>query len=129
MIGVIPAEGGYRPSAEDIRRFRQELMGPADETATRPATESEDFFSTSACRDLLFHVQEHQLTLPEIKAFLNENRLEFLGFELPGHVVESFRRRFPTDRTMIDLDLWHIFETESPLVFAGMYEFWVQKPC
>jgi len=104
-------------------------MGPADETATRPATESEDFFSMSACRDLLFHVQEHQLTLPEIKAFLNENRLEFLGFELPGHVVESFRRRFPTAGTMIDLDLWHIFETENPLVFAGMYEFWVQKPC
>jgi tetratricopeptide (TPR) repeat protein/SAM-dependent methyltransferase len=123
------AERGYRSCAEDIRRFRQELMGPGDAPVMRPATESEDFFSTSTCRDLLFHVQEDQLTLPEIKVFLAENRLEFLGFELAGHVVETFRRRFPSDRTMIDLDLWHIFETENPLVFAGMYEFWVQKPC
>jgi hypothetical protein len=30
---------------------------------------------------------------------------------------------------MIDLDLWHIFETENPVVFAGMYDFWIQKPC
>ncbi len=121
------AQRGYRPCAEDIRRFRQELAGSGHETSKRPAAESEDFFSTSACRDLLFHVQEHQSTLPEIKAFLGQNQLEFLGFELAGHVLEHFRRRFPADRTMIDLDLWHIFETENPLVFAGMYEFWIQK--
>ena len=29
-----------------------------------------DFYSTSECRDLLFHVQEHRMTLPQIKAFL-----------------------------------------------------------
>lgn len=123
------AEHGYRPCAEDIRRFRQELMGVGDDISTRPATESEDFFSTSACRDLLFHVQEHQSTLPEIKLFLSQNRLDFLGFELAGHVLEHFRQRFPLDAAMIDLDLWHIVETENPLVFAGMYEFWIQKAC
>jgi SAM-dependent methyltransferase len=123
------AQRGYRPCAEDIRRFRQELAGFGDDTSIRPATESEDFFSTSACRDLLFHVQEHQSTLPEIKAFISQNWLEFLGFELAGHVLQHFRRRFPFDRTVTDLDLWHIFETENPLVFAGMYEFWIQKAC
>jgi hypothetical protein len=30
---------------------------------------------------------------------------------------------------MIDLDLWHIFETENALVFADMYQFWIQKAC
>jgi len=122
------AERGYRPCAEDIRRFRQEIAGVGDNTSTTPATESEDFFSTSACRDLLFHVQENQLTLPEIKAFLSQDQLEFLGFELPGHVLQHFRQRFHSEKAMIDLDLWHIFETENPLVFAGMYEFWIQKP-
>jgi SAM-dependent methyltransferase len=122
------AQRGYRPSADDIRRFRQEFIDFSEATSTRPAVESEDFFSTSGCRDLLFHVQEHQLTLPEIKAFIGENRLEFLGFELAGHVLEHFGRRFPSDRTMTDLDLWHTFETENPLVFAGMYQFWIQKP-
>ncbi len=121
------AQRGYRPCADDIRRFRQELAGLGDDTSIRPPTGSEDFFSTSACRDLLFHVQEHQTTLPEIKAFLGENHLDFLGFELPGHVLQQFQRQCPSDRTMTDLDLWHMFETENPHVFAGMYEFWIQK--
>jgi SAM-dependent methyltransferase len=121
------AQRGYRPRAEDIRQFRQELIGFGDDTSTRPAIESEDFFTTSACRDLLFHVQEDQLTLPEIKAFLSQNRLEFLGFELASQALQHFRQRFPFDRAMIDLDLWHIFETENPSVFAGMYDFWIQK--
>ena len=38
------AEHGYRPCAEDIRRFRQELMGVGDDISTRPATESRGFF-------------------------------------------------------------------------------------
>ena len=28
---------------------------------------------------------------------------------------------------MTDLDSWHMFETENPTTFAGMYQFWVQK--
>ena len=122
------AERGYRPCAEDIRRFRQELAGAGDENSRRPATDSEDFYSTSACRDLLFHVQEHQATLPEIKTFVQQQELEFLGFELPRHVERHFRERFPDAGAMTDLDLWHVFETENPLVFAGMYEFWIAKP-
>jgi tetratricopeptide (TPR) repeat protein/2-polyprenyl-3-methyl-5-hydroxy-6-metoxy-1,4-benzoquinol methylase len=121
------AERGYGASAEDIRRCRQDLAGFGDGTALGRVTEFSDFFSTSACRDLLFHVQEHQMTLPEISPFLRQNRLELLGFALPGHVLQNFRRRFPNDKTMTDLDLWHIFETENPSTFAGMYQFWVQK--
>jgi 2-polyprenyl-3-methyl-5-hydroxy-6-metoxy-1,4-benzoquinol methylase len=120
-------ERGYRPSAEDIRRCRQELTSFGDDTPLKRATEWSDFFSTSTCRDLLFHVQEHQFTLPEISAFLNQNRLEFLGFTLPGHVLQNFRRRFPSDKTMTNLDHWHSFETENPMIFAGMYQFWIQK--
>jgi tetratricopeptide (TPR) repeat protein/2-polyprenyl-3-methyl-5-hydroxy-6-metoxy-1,4-benzoquinol methylase len=121
------AKRGYGPSAEDIRRCRQELTGVGDDTPLSRATELLDFFSTSACRDLLFHVQEHQLTLPMISSFLRQNRLEFLGFHLPGHVLQNFRQRFPNDKTMTDLNLWHIFEIENPSIFAGMYQFWIQK--
>ena len=123
------AERGYRPSAEDIRRCRQELISFGDGTPLKRATEWSDFFSTSTCRDLLFHVQEHQFTLPEISTFLSQNRLEFLGFNLPGHVLQNFRRRFPGDKTMTDLDHWHSFETENPVIFVGMYQFWIQKTC
>jgi tetratricopeptide (TPR) repeat protein/SAM-dependent methyltransferase len=122
------AQRGYRPAAEDIRRCRQELTSFVDDTPLKRVTELSDFFSTSACRDLLFHVQEHQLTLPEIRDFLTQNRLEFLGFEVPSHLLANFRRRFPDDKTMTDLNLWHIFERENPATFVGMYQFWIQKP-
>jgi tetratricopeptide (TPR) repeat protein/SAM-dependent methyltransferase len=118
------AQRGYRPSTEEIRRCRQELTSFGDGTPLKRVTELSDFFTTSACRDLLFHVQEHQLTLPEISTFLSQNRLEFLGFNLPGHVLQNFRRRFPNDK---DLNHWHSFETENPVIFAGMYQFWIQK--
>jgi tetratricopeptide (TPR) repeat protein/SAM-dependent methyltransferase len=121
------AERGYRPSAEDIRRCRQELTSFGDGTPLKRATEWSDFFSTSTCRDLLFHIQEHQFTLPEISTFLSQNRLEFLGFNLPGHVLQNFRRRFPDDKTMTDLNHWHNFEIENQMIFAGMYQFWIQK--
>ena len=123
------AKSGYRAGADDIRRCRQEITSLADGTSIRRIAEWSDFFTTSACRDLLFHVQEHQMTLPEIKAFLSQNGLQFLGFDTAGHIREQFRRRFPGDRAMLDLDHWHTFETENALVFAGMYQFWIQKAC
>ncbi len=89
--------------------------------------ESRTFFSISECRDLLFHVQEHRLTLPDIKAFLAANNLQFLGFELGPRILEQYRMRFPEDEAMTDLDRWHIFESENPRTFTAMYQFWVQK--
>ena len=121
------AQRGYGPSAREIRQFRQELTGLGSDTSLAKATEWVDFYSTSACRDLLFHVQEHQLTLPAIDSFLRQNRLEFLGFDLPGGVLQNFRRRFPNAKTLDDLALWHVFEIENPSTFVGMYQFWIRK--
>jgi tetratricopeptide (TPR) repeat protein/2-polyprenyl-3-methyl-5-hydroxy-6-metoxy-1,4-benzoquinol methylase len=129
LIGArkIIAQRSYRASPEDIRLCRQELISFGDDTPLKRATEMPDFFSTSACRDLLFHVQEHQFTLPEISTFLNQNRLQFLGFETQGRVRQGYRCRFPDDQTMTDLNRWHVFETENPAIFVGMYQFWTQK--
>ena len=121
------AERGYGSGADDIRRFRQELMATGSEMASKMASEHRDFFSTSECRDLLFHRQEHRFTLPQIGAFLAECGLAFLGFELEGSVLGQFRRRFPDPGALADLDLWHAFETENPHTFIGMYQFFVQK--
>jgi SAM-dependent methyltransferase len=122
------AERGYARTADDIRRFRQDLMQADPDLATRLAAECRDFFTTSECRDLLFHRQEHRFTLPAIKSFLAETGLEFLGFEIEGRVLAEFRRRFPDRAALSDLDRWHMFETDNPRTFAGMYQFYVQKP-
>jgi hypothetical protein len=86
-----------------------------------------DFFSTSECRDLLFHVQEHHLTLPEIDSFLSRHNLHFIGFELAPGIAANYRYRFPEDRSMTKLASWQVFETENPITFASMYQFWIQN--
>jgi tetratricopeptide (TPR) repeat protein/SAM-dependent methyltransferase len=121
------AARGYRPTADDIRRCRQDLFKCPDGTPLHNVTKNQDFFSLSECRDLLFHVQEHRLTLPEIAAFITENNLQFLGFDIGPPIRRDYARRFPNDVAMTDLAQWHRYETENPDSFITMYQFWVQK--
>ncbi len=123
----IIAERGYQPNAEDIRRLRREVVSAGAVPPWTSIATYSDFFSTSSCRDLLFHVQEHRLTLPQIRAFIGENDLAFLGFEIDAAVLRQYGKRFPGDGAATDLDHWHIFESENPKTFAAMYQFWVQK--
>jgi SAM-dependent methyltransferase len=119
------AERGFGESADAIRRCRQELSRYDEGSALRNVTKYADFFTTSECRDLLFHVQEQQLSIPEIAAFLRAHGLNFLGFT--GAVGHAYRARFQADAAMTDLEQWHQFEIEHPMAFTGMYQFWVQK--
>lgn len=115
-------------SAEDIRSFRQELIQNGDPRAYASVLGSEDFFSLSACRDLLFHVQEQHTTLGEIACFIRDHNLGLLGFELDDAVLAAYRKRFPQDRAATDLACWEAFEADHPGLFGGMYIFWIQKP-
>ena len=121
------AEKNRGDSADDIREFRQQLMQTHEPDVQTAILNSEDFFSMSACRDLLFHVQEHHVTLPKIRAFLESHGLRFIGFELPGAILDAYRKRFPDDAAAIDLVHWEAFEDEHPDMFARMYDFWVWK--
>ena len=125
---AVIAEQGYKATtANEIRECRQYLIGENRRFDFETITKSFDFFSTSACRDLLFHAQEHSMTLLCIEEFLQENNLTFLGFEIDGAVLRAYRNRFPDDRFGTSLRQWQIFEYENPLTFFGMYEFWLQK--
>ncbi len=121
------AEGGYLPNAADIRRCRQDLMAADDAPWFKVLTTSRSFYVTGECRDLLFHVEEHRFTLPQIKEMLRTFGLDFLGFSLKVHVTRRFAERYPDDKTQTNLDHWHAFETEFPNTFAGMYQFLAQK--
>jgi tetratricopeptide (TPR) repeat protein/SAM-dependent methyltransferase len=121
------AERGYRPVAQDIRRCRENIIAAAD-TVLQSVTKWPDFFTTSECRDLLFHVQEHRITLPEIKAFLAANSLNFAGFVLDAVTLQKFAARNPDRSALTDLDRWHEFEIGAPDTFANMYLFMVHKP-
>jgi tetratricopeptide (TPR) repeat protein/SAM-dependent methyltransferase len=122
------AERGYRPVPDDIRRCREEILAADDGSLLKSASTFSDFFTTNECRDLIFHVQEHQMTLPQIKAFLAETGVQFTGFVLDAATLQLFAARFPEAGAMFDLDRWHAFETEAPATFAKMYQFFVRKP-
>jgi Flp pilus assembly protein TadD/SAM-dependent methyltransferase len=119
------AQSGYGSTPAEIRRFRRDLMQRDDETA-RNIMCFNDFYTTSECRDLLFHVQEHRMTLPAVKQFLAEQKLQFIGFEIDRGTARTYTARFPADAAMTDLNQWHIFEQDNPDTFAAMYRFWVR---
>jgi SAM-dependent methyltransferase len=122
------AERGYRPVPDDIRRCREEILAADDGSLLKSASTFSDFFTTNECRDLIFHVQEQQMTLPEIKAFLAETGVQFTDFVLDAATLQLFAARFPEAGAMFDLDRWHAFETEAPATFTKMYQFFVRKP-
>lgn len=121
------AEQGFGAIPEDIHRCRQALLAMAPDSPLRQVAASPDFYCTSTCRDLLFHVQEHRMTLPVIQEFLTENRLQFIGFIIDHTIKQRYGDLFPEDRQQTDLALWHRFELTHPQTFGGMYQFMVQK--
>jgi 2-polyprenyl-3-methyl-5-hydroxy-6-metoxy-1,4-benzoquinol methylase len=121
------AERGYDATADNIRRCRQQFMNPDQQTNFAETLRSSDFYSMSTCRDLLFHAQEHRMTLTAIDKFLQDNGLLFVGFEIDRQVLRAYRQRFPDDRAATSLIHWHTFEIENPSTFTNMYQFWIQK--
>jgi tetratricopeptide (TPR) repeat protein/SAM-dependent methyltransferase len=111
-------------TAHDVRQARQRLM--QDDQYPQLALHP-DFFSISTCRDLLFHVQEHPVSLAAIDGFLRSNGLKFIGFSLDDAVLAAYRRRFSDDPGATDLNHWQEFETDNPDTFSGMYQFWLQR--
>jgi Tfp pilus assembly protein PilF/SAM-dependent methyltransferase len=121
------AQRGYGSSPDEIRRFRQDFIASEDSPMRSAVLDCPDFYSISECRDLLFHVQEHRMTIPQLQIFFEENDLRFLGFGTDAQLRQTYAQRFPADETFANLDNWHTFEQENPATFNGMYQFWVQK--
>jgi tetratricopeptide (TPR) repeat protein/SAM-dependent methyltransferase len=119
---------GFQGSTAGIRQARRTIMDLEEGYPARRILNRPDFYATSTCRDLLFHVQEHRFGLEDIGSMLNRLGLAFVGFELAGRAASrEYRRRYPDDRNMVDLRNWAEFEVDHPETFAGMYLFWVRR--
>jgi SAM-dependent methyltransferase len=122
------AEHGFPATAAGIRQCRQELTAEANIARFAPLLGISDFYAASACRDLLFHVQEHRYTLLQLKDIIASLGMRFIGLYLEPGVEKAYLARFPDDKAKTKLDNWHQFETDNPATFIGMYQFLVQKP-
>ena len=127
MARAFITEHGYGATANEIRQSRQHVMDLHKSPIFGTTINSLDFFSISACRDLLFHVQEHVMLLTDVDTFLQQNNLTFLGFEIDRDVLHAYKQRFPCDPAATNLGQWQTFENENPDTFASMYQFWIQK--
>ena len=116
------------PDLNNIRDFRRRILECTSENPMYNLRLHSDFYSASACRDLIFHYTEHRYTLPQIRQALDELRLDFLGFIFDDLKIPNlYRDSFPKDKEMKDFRLWDQFETRHPNTFSGMYKFWCQK--
>jgi len=123
-------EKGYSATSDGIRKFREYVLNNKSRVDLEifNLVYSPDFYSTSECRDLVFHAQETQFTLLDIEAAINDLGLQFLGFEMPrSGVLTQFRSLNPDEDASVSLARWHEFEEENPNTFGELYEFWVQK--
>lgn len=113
---------------DDIRTFRSSILSAPIDSPLALLRGSDDFYSMSGARDLLFHVQEHCFTLPRIAAMLNKLGLRFITMDaLHPAVRQEYLNRYPQDKAFADLNNWHDFETQYPDTFVGMYHFWCEK--
>lgn len=114
---------GYPETLESLRQIRKECIKNRDNAFVH----SVDFFSTSALRDLIFHRNEHQFTIPQIQSCLQELGLKFIGFH-NSDIYERYMEVFPSNRDYENLDNWQIVEEKYPTMFFGMYQFICHKP-
>ena len=111
---------------DEIRNFRRDVLFSQNQQITNISNWA-SFYSTSECRDLCFHVQEHRFTIEQLKQIIEVNQLQFLGFLLPQSVKSLFNNYFPEDTKLTKLENWSIFEERHPHTFRQMYQFWICK--
>lgn len=122
------AQRGFNPTPDGIRAARHELLQLGSGHPAFAVTRFLDFYTMSECRDLLFHVQESCLTIPDIARLLETCGLRFIGFAFAGTRVQGvYKERYPDDPAMTNLENWHDFEQHRPDTFEEMYQFWCQK--
>ena len=116
----------FMNTINDIRKCRKAIIENKENRLLKKVLYRKDFYSTSAARDLMFHIQEHRFTLKQISKISKNFNLEFLGF-VGQSLKNKFSIIFPNDKNNASLDNWNQFEKKNPDAFIGMYDFLVRK--
>ena len=119
---------GLQSTPESIRGFRKQIFNDDQHELKGLSVLVNDFYSLSECRDLCFHVQEHQFTTETLEKLLEAENLVFCGFMLPKSIKTAYQNCFPEDRNGTSLSNWGEFEQDNPSTFQSMYQFWAYKP-
>lgn len=117
---------GVPTTQQSIRSVRQAIITDKLPMDNKGIIESQDFYSSSGCRDLLFHAQELLFTPNSLRSLITEQGLEFLGFVLPFDIKQQYTADYPGDESLTNLHNWQSFEQKHPNIFSRMYQFYLQ---
>ena len=122
------AEHGYESTLSGIRHCREHIYALPPGHPASGVVGCPDFYTTSDCRDFIFHTQEHRFTLEQIGVSIEQLELEFLGFDVMSDVLDQrFAVLYPGDDARRSLEHWAAFEAQYPESFSSMYQFWVRR--
>lgn len=125
--GVIE-QRGYGRDADSVRRFRHDCPELFKKKTLEAFYGSSDFYYLAECQDMLFHVCEHRYDLVQIADLLEDMGMSFVKFEMPEAVRVTYRKMFPDDPALVNLQNWDRFEQKNPDTFINMFRFWCEKP-
>lgn len=111
------------PTLPQMRIFRQAQIAQNKETQL---FSFRDFYNSSEYRDLIFHTQETQYDLMQIKDILSALDLRFVAMHAEANKQQIFRNEFP-EGDILDIDIWHQVEIRHPHLFYDMYAFWCTR--
>ena len=119
------SKAGTGSSVAEMKSFREATI-ISKQNYHEKIYNSSDFYSLSEMRDLLFHVQEHRFTIPQLQDCLSNLGLQFCGFDA-FKVISHFNLANTSPNDPYDLKKWHTYEATNPSAFMAMYQFWCQK--
>jgi len=112
-------------SPENIRKLRYDVIHDQLPVKLNHFKRTPDLASMSGCRDLLFHVSEHQMTIPQIKESLVNLDMKFLRFvKDPILALRKFKKEYPLPLSEENIDNWDDFEQKHNKTFTHMYQFY-----
>ncbi len=114
---------GTTEAMKDFRKRAADILPYPVYTAL--ITKSQDYYQLSPLRDLLFHEQEHRMTLPRLQKMMDDLGLELISFAVNRPYRIAYEKLF--GNAPDTLENWHKFEEMNPDTFSGMYQFWCRR--
>ena len=113
--------------ANDMRLIREAMLQGSLSGDWSDIFNSSDFYSLSACRDLLFHQQEHTFNCEQLQQLIDEAKLEFIGMIPQGESEQLAQQLFNKAGHQLTLEQWGEVENQKPELFVAMYQFYARK--
>ncbi|MDP1026053.1 class I SAM-dependent methyltransferase [Sphingomonas sp. KR1UV-12] len=122
------AEQGWQPDLTGIRALRAHILALPAEAPLAALRDSDDFYSASGCRDLLFHRYERTFDLPDLLQTARGAGLLPLALDVDGDAARRYAELLGKPVDLTDFTGWQRVEAHWPQLFAGMYHLWCRKP-